>query len=121
MLNKFILVRKDFTYSVVQVYDDDFIVQARKLLSSNLVERFYLFDDEYLFFAPLNQPGAVKLNYYATRLNQALHKGKSIYGDVLIAKCAGDDIEGLTSDSINRYMLRLQMYGYYDKNTQIDS
>lgn len=117
MQNEFILVRTDGTYSVVEILDEEFFSQARKLLCGNLIQRFYLFNSEYMFFKPNATPGVEKINFYATHLNQVLHKGNSILGDTLIGRCYGEEVTGLTSDSINKYIGLLEKNGYENKCT----
>ena len=111
---KYILVRTDGTYSIVEFLNNDFIKEVRELLSISLVERLHLIENEYLFFTPLKSNGA-RLNFYASQMNQILHKGNSIYGDVIIGCCDDEVFMGLSQDQINRYVCRVEINGYENK------
>lgn len=110
---KYILVRTDGTYSIVEISDNDFLSQAYKLISCELIETVPLIYGEIMI---LDQEGKLKqhrMNYWATHVYQTLHKSDDyIAGNILIGKVSGCDIIGLSSDSINRYISRLEAHGY---------
>lgn len=113
---KYILVRTDGTYAIVEFLNEDFIKEVRELLSISLVERMHIFKNEYLFFTPVKSDGA-RLNFYASHLNKVLHRGGEIYGDVIIGCCEEETFMGLSQDDLNRYVFRLEIDGYENKCT----
>lgn len=110
---KYILVRTDGTYSIVEISDDDFLSQAYKLLGCELVETVPIMGNE-IFIC--DEKGKLKdkprLNYFASCLYQQLHGGDFIFGNVLIGSHNECDIHGLTPDVINKYIKVLEECEY---------
>ena len=113
---KYILVRTDGTYSIVEISDDDFLSQAYKLLECELVETVPIMGNE-IFIC--DEEGKLKpkprINYFASALYQEIHGGDYIPGNVLIGCYTGCDIHGLTSDVVNKYVKVLERCDYENK------
>ena len=115
---KYILVRTDGTYSIVEILDEDFLSQAYKLLECDSVETVPIMGNE-IFIC--DEEGKLKdkprLNYFASCLYQQLHGGDFIVGNVLIGCYKECDIHGLTPDVINKYIKVLEECEYENKCT----
>lgn len=113
---KYILVRTDGTYSIVEISDKNFLSQAYKLLECELVETVPIMGNEIFI---VDEEGKLKdsprLNYFASCLYQQLHGGDFICGHVLIGCYVGCDIHGLTPDVINKYVKVLEECEYENK------
>ena len=110
---KYILVRTDGTYSIVEISDDDFLSLAHKLIGCERLETLPIMGNE-IFIC--DEEGRLKdkprLNYFASCLYQNLHGGDFITGNVLIGCYEGSDIHGLTPDVINKYVKVLEECEY---------
>ena len=115
---KYILVRTDGTYSIVEISDDDFLCQAYKLLECELIETVPIMGNE-IFISDEESKLKEKhrINYFASALYQNLHGGDYIAGHVLIGCYKNSDIFGLTPDVINKYVDALERCGYDNKCT----
>lgn len=115
---KYILVRMDGIYSIVEISDRDFLSQAYKLIECRLIETVPIMGNEIFI---VDEEGRLKdksrLNFFASCLYQQLHGGDFIVGNVLIGCYEKSDVYGLTSDVINKYVKVLEECEYENKCT----
>ena len=115
---RYILVRTDGTYSIVNIPDDDFLDNAYRLLECELVETVPIMGNEIFI---VDEKGRLKdkprLNYFASALYQQLHGGDFITGNVLIGCYKYCDIYGLTPDVVNKYVKVLEECEYENKRS----
>lgn len=112
---KYILVRTDGTYLLVQIPDNDFLSQAYKLLDCQLIETAPLMGNEILILDEEGKFSDKELNLFATALYRKLHGIDYIIGDVLIGCYVKSDIYGLIPDVVNKYVAALERCDYENK------
>lgn len=109
---KYILVRTDGTYSIVEISDKDFLDSTYKLLNCDCITTVPLKDGETMICDDNGRLKPHKVNSICSMLYQTTCGGDYIVGCVLIGKIEGCDIVGLTSDAINYYVNLLEENGY---------
>ena len=109
---KYILVRTDGTYSIVEISDNDFLSQTYKLLECEFIETVPLLNNELMICDEYGKLKPHRVNFLCSCLYQTVCGGDYMAGHVLIGKRVGCDIVGLTPDAINRYVTLLDMHGY---------
>ena len=113
---KYILVRTDGTYSIVEILDNDFLSQAYKLLECELIETAPLMGNEIFILDEEGKLSDKELNLFATALYRKLHGCDFILGNVLIGCYVKSDIFGLTPDVLNKYVAALEGCEYENKS-----
>lgn len=109
---KYILVRTDCTYSVVDIPEDDFLEQAYKLIGCDLIETLPIMGNEIFILDEEGKNNERDLNLFCTALHRKLYGRDFLVGNILIGCYKDYDIRGLTPDVINKYVAALERCEY---------